>query len=129
MKLTHIFWALLILVLLVFIPGLFYRTNTKLGGGPDLLAFFLLLWVITSIISPLILILTKFRIIRSNISFLSTLLAVFNLYFGSYGIYLIMTGQISRPGNYTFLFLILNLVWAVLLILMSAAGVPRNPPK
>src|ERR1700744_3209664 len=111
MKLTHIFWALLILVVIIFVPGLFYRTNTKLGGGPDLLAYFLLLWIITSVMSPLILLLKKFRVIRNDMAFLMTLLVIFNLYFGSYGTYMILTGQVQRPGHYTLLFFILNLVW------------------
>ena len=126
MKLVHIFWSLLILTILIFIPGIFYRTNSKLGGGADLFAFFLLIWTVTSVVSPVILVLRKLKIIKSKILFPLTLLAIFNLYFGSYGIYMILSDQVYRPG-FALKFLGLNLVWAVLLILLASSKASRTP--
>lgn len=113
MKLTHIFWTLFLLVILIYVPSIFYRTNTKLGGGPDLFAFYVLLWILTSAISPIFLAFWILKAIKKSTSFLMTLLVIFNLYFGSYGIYMILSGQISRPPSYVLALLILNLVWAV----------------
>jgi hypothetical protein len=115
MKLVYILWSLVILVIIIFIPGLFYRTNAKLGGGPDLVAYYLLLWIATSVISPLIIVLKKIRVVKRNIEFIQTLLAVFNFYFGAYGIFLLLSGQVLRPGPFLLLFCILNLIWAILL--------------
>ena len=114
MKLTHIFWSLLILVLLLFIPGIFYRNNSKLGGGAELLGLFLLIWLTTTIVSPILLILSWTKVIKNELKFTFTLLAVFNVYFGIYGTYMILSGQVYRPGPFTLKIFIVNLVWAVL---------------
>jgi hypothetical protein len=117
MKLTHIFWSLLILVLLIFIPGLFYRNNSKLGGGAELLGYFLLLWLTTTIVSPVLLILCWTKAIRRKIEFAFTFLALSNLYFGAYGIYLVLTDQVYRPGPFALKLFILNLLSALIIIL------------
>ena len=126
MKLTHIFWSLLILVLLLFIPGIFYRNNSKLGGGAELLGFLLLLWLTTTISSPIMLILSRMRMIKNNLKFTFTLLAIFNVYFGIYGIYIILSEQVYRPGPFALEIFILNLVWAVLIFLKIVKGTAKS---
>jgi hypothetical protein len=118
MKLTHIFWSLLILAIIVFIPSLLYRPNTKLGGGPDLVGFYLLLWIMTTGISPVVIILKTFNLVKSNARFLLTLLCILNFYFGCYGIYMIQAGQITQYGSFFLSLLLLNLVCGVLIILL-----------
>jgi cell shape-determining protein MreD len=120
MKLTHIFWSLLTLALIIFIPSLLYRPNSKLGGGPDLLLLFVLIWLITTGVSPIIIILKIARVVKRKIEFLRVLLMIFNFYFGCYGIYMILSGQIMRSGPFYLPLFILNLIWGgVLLIIMS----------
>ncbi|HEY4111559.1 hypothetical protein [Puia sp.] len=126
MKLTYILWSLVILAATIFVPGLFYRTNAKLGGGPDLVAFFLLIWIITSIVSPLVILLKKVGATKGDIGFIRTLLTTFNLYFGTYGIYMISVGQITQSGPFLIFFLILNLIWAVLFIIMALTRHRKN---
>ncbi len=102
MKLTHIFWSLLILAIIIFIPSLLYRPNTKLGGGPDLVGFYLLIWIMTTVISPVVIILKKLNILKGNRRFLLTLLDILNFYFGCYGIYMILAGQIPEYGPFSY---------------------------
>ena len=116
MKLTHIFWSLLLLVILIFSPAIFYRNNSKLGGGAEIFGFYLLILITTTILSPIFVILYWVKVIKRNLLFAFTLLAIFNLYFGAYGTYMILTGQVYRAGPYALKIFILNLVWAVLII-------------
>lgn len=116
MKLTHIFWSLLILCIIIFVPSLLYRPNTKLGGGPDLVGFYLLIWIMTTGISPVVIILKKLKILKGNTQFLLTLLGILNFYFGCYGIYMVLAGQITKSGPFFLSLLFLNLVWSVLII-------------
>jgi len=118
MKLMNIFWSLLILVIIVFIPSLLYRPSTKLGGGPDLVGFYFLIWIMTTGISPVVIILKRLNIAKGNIRFLLTLLCILNFYFGSYGIYMILTGQITHYGSLFISLLLLNLICGVLIILL-----------
>lgn len=117
MKLIHFFWSLLILAFVIFIPGLFYRTNGKLHGGQDLFALYLLLLAITTIVSPAMLLLCKASLIKKDTSFIFTLLLVFNLYFGTYGIYMTLTGEILHSLSLAILLFSLNILWALLIIL------------
>jgi hypothetical protein len=115
MKLTHIFWSLLILAIIIFIPSLLYRPNTKLGGGPDLVGFYLLIWIMTTVISPVVIILKKLNILKGNRRFLLTLLDILNFYFGCYGIYMILAGQITEYGPFFLSLLFFNLVSGALI--------------
>lgn len=124
MKLTHIFWSLLILAIIVFIPSLLYRPNTKLGGGPELVGFYLLIWIMTTGISPVVIILKKLNVVKGSGRFLLTLLMILNFYFGCYGIYMILAGEITQSSPFFQSFLILNLVWSVLII--SIVAKPKN---
>jgi hypothetical protein len=126
MKLIHFFWSLLILAILIYIPSLFYRTNAKLHGGTDLYAFYFILWTITSILSPILLILSKVRVIREKMPFTQTLLLVFNLYFAIHGMYLVLTGEIAKDRLPIFLLFFLNVLWAVLFILLRASKAHKN---
>jgi hypothetical protein len=117
MKLKHIFWSLLLLVLVFILPNLFYRTNGKAQGGIDLYALFLLLWVIVSFVSPVVLILRRTAVISGDIRFLYTLLSVFSAYCGILGIYKILTGRILSSAPLSIPFFTLNLLWAALLII------------
>jgi hypothetical protein len=126
MKLIHFFWSLLILAILIYIPSLFYRTSAKLHGGTDLYAFYLILWTITSILSPILLILNKLRIISRITPFIQSLLIVFNLYFGIHGMYLVLAGEIPTDASLIFLLFCLNIIWAILFILYSMAIAHKN---
>jgi hypothetical protein len=110
----------------IFIPGLFYRINTKLGSGPDLVAFFLLMWISTSAVSPIVILLKKVGTIKADVGFVQTLLTIFNLYFGTYGIYMISTGQITQTGPLLIVLFILNLVWAILFIIVARSEHRKN---
>ena len=129
MKLTHIFWSLLILVCLIFIPGILYRNDSKLGGWAELFGLYLLLWLITTIASPVLLILLTTKVIRKQLSFPLTFLATFNLYFGVYGAYTILSGQVYRPGPYAMKISLLNILWAILIISYMARDAIRSPNK
>jgi hypothetical protein len=126
MKLSYIFWSLLILALLLCVPGVFYRNNSKLGGGAELLALFLLLWLATTVMSPIILFLSWKRIIKNKLEFIFTLLAIFNFCFGIYGIYMILAGQVYRPGPFALEIFILNLVWSALIFLHIVKSISRS---
>jgi hypothetical protein len=119
MKLTHIFWSLLILIMTAIVPNFAYRTNGKVHGGIDLYALFLLLWVIVSFASPIVLILHKTSVINGDIRFLYTLLSVFSVYIGIVGIYKIFTGQIVPVAPLSTPFFTLNILWAALLTIDS----------
>ncbi len=92
MKLTHLFWSLLILAALIFVPGLFYRTSTKGAGGFELFGYYLFIWLTTTTISPILLVLKLLKIIKASPNLLFSILAIFNLYFGAYGLFLINKG-------------------------------------
>jgi hypothetical protein len=102
---------------MIFIPGLLYRNNSKLGGWAELLGLYLLIWLTTSITSPVLLILLITKTIRKSFNFTLTLLASFNLYFGLYGAYMILSGQVYRPGPYALEISLLNLLWTTLIVL------------
>jgi len=70
----------------------------------------------TTIISPVILILRKFRKEKNQYGFLLTLLLIFNTYFGCYGIYIIVTGQGTQSGPFLLSLFALNLMPAGLLM-------------
>jgi len=127
MKLTDIFCSLLILTLVIFMPALFYRTNSKLGGGLDIFAFYLVIWIVTSCISPILLGLLKFKLIKRTLAFPLTLLVVFNLYFGLYGVYLALSSQVFHPGRVALIFFILNLVWALLISIYAINYTSKTP--
>jgi hypothetical protein len=97
---------------------MFYRPDNKLHGGPELLAFYLFLWALISVVSPIIYLLKTFRVIKGRLQFTLTLLVLFNLYVGAYGSYMIVSKQIAHPGA-LILFFLLNLLWALLLIIMA----------
>ena len=117
MKSNHIFWSLMLLVMIVFLPNLFCHNNTKLGSGPDLFALYLLLWIILSITTPFFLLLEGIGAVAGNLQFLSTFLMSLNFYFGLYGLHLFISKEFAKPSPLVICLFLLNLVWAILLLI------------
>ena len=117
MKLMHIFWSLLILVLLIYFPWIFYRTNGKFHGGAELYALFILVWLIISIVSPITLTICVTRIFMRDIRFWLTLLMVFNLFYGAYVTFLIIYHQILKVFSFALTASLLNILWGILIVI------------
>ena len=117
MKLIHIFWSLLILAAIIFVPVLLYQGNGTLHGGPDLYAFFLLIWTAVSMTTPLLIILHKYKIIRKELYFTFTLLFVLNLYFGILALFKIFVDQTLNSLHLAYVLFPLNLLCGILIII------------
>jgi hypothetical protein len=117
MKTNHIFWSLMLLAIIAFLPNLLYHPNTKLGAGPDLFALYLLIWIILSIATPFLLMLARFGLVPGNLRFLSTFLTLSSLYFGLYGLHLIISKEFVTNTPLAIGLFSLNLVWGILLFL------------
>ena|ERR1700722_8202733 len=128
MKTNHIFWSLMLLAIIVFLPNLFYHPNAKLGGGPDIFLMYLLLWIILSVATPFQLLLERIGVLQGNFKFLSTFLMLLNLYFGLYGLHLIISKEFAKPSTLAICLLLLNLVWGALLFIMLRSKKRLDPP-
>jgi hypothetical protein len=115
MKTNHIFWSLMLLAIIVFLPNLFYHPHAKLGGGPDIFLMYVLLWIILSVATPFQLLLERIGVVQGKFQFLSTFLMLLNFYFGLYGLHLFISKEFPKPSTLAIFLLILNLVWCVLL--------------
>ena len=121
MKITHIFWALLTVALLIFTPLLLLQSNDETRGGVTTLFSFIVAWVIVSLLSPIMIAIALFRVTRPYRSFFHTLLFVLNLYFGSFTLFQLITGGAHGSELTVTVFGILNLLWSgILVILMTA---------
>jgi hypothetical protein len=128
MKSNHIFWALTLLAIIVFLPSLFWHTNAKLGIGPNLVLIYLLIWIVLSITTPFLLMLERIGAVPGEHPFIFTLLSLLNFYFGLYGLYLIFSKELAKPTPLTICLFTLNLVWsvAIFITLRSKKG-NRSP--
>jgi hypothetical protein len=117
LKLIHIFWSLAILAAIIFIPVLLHPTNSNLHGGPDLYAFFLLIWAIVSMTTPVLIILHNYKIIRKELYFTFTLLFVLNLYFGIIALFKIFIDETLKSLHLAYILFPLNLLWSVLIVI------------
>jgi hypothetical protein len=115
MKLIHLFWSLSILAAIIFIPVLLHPTNGNLHGGLDLFAFFLLIWTIVTMTTPILIILHKYKIIRNEPYFTFTLLFVLNLYFGVLALFKIFIDQTLTSLHWAYVLFPLNLLWGILI--------------
>jgi hypothetical protein len=109
----HIFWASMLLAIIVFLPTLSCHTNAKLGTGPNLVLIYLLFWIVISIVAPLLLLLKKIGVITDGYQFIFTLLSLSSFYFGLYGFYLILSKELAKPSPLTICLFALNLVWSI----------------
>jgi hypothetical protein len=126
MKVIHIFWSLLILAATIFIPTLLYPGNSDLHGGADLFAFFLVIWAVVTITTPILLLLHKYKIIRKDLHFTFTLLFVFNLYFGTLALFKIFIDQTLHSLLFAYIMFPLNIVWGALIIIELVARNKRH---
>ena len=117
MKSNHILWSLIVLAIIVFLPNLLYHPSSKLGGGPEIFALYLLLWIVLSITSPFLLLLEAIGVIPGNRRFLLTFLIFINLYFGVQGLYLVFRKEFAYPSLITASLFVLNLIWSLLLFI------------
>jgi hypothetical protein len=115
MKLIHVFWSLLILAAIIFIPVLVHPANGNLHGSLDLYAFFLLIWAVVSTTTPVLIILHKYKIIRKDLYFTFTLLFVLNLYFGILALFKIFIDQTLNSLHLAYILFPLNLLWGLLI--------------
>ena len=117
MKSIHIFWALLLLAIIVFLPNLACHSNAKLGFGPNLVLIYLLFWIVLSVITPFLLMLKKIGAIPGEHPFIFTLLSLLNFYFGLYGLYLILSKELGKPAPLSICLFTLNLIWGVVIFI------------
>jgi hypothetical protein len=113
MKSNHVFWASMLLAIIVFIPNLFCHSNAKLGIGPNLVLIYLVFWIILSIITPFLLILEKIGAIPGEHPFIFTLLSFLNFYFGLYGLHLFFSKELAKPSPLIIFLFTLNLGWGI----------------
>jgi len=115
MKLTHIFWSLLVLAALLFVPVLLCQAKSNLNGGPDLYAFFLLIWIIVSMSTPILITLRKCKLIHKELDFTFTLLFMLNLYFGVLVLFKLFIDQTLNSLHLAYFIFPLNLLWATII--------------
>jgi len=115
MRLTHIFFALLILVVLIITPIGLFLNKGKLNGGPGILATFLIFWWLIDAVTPAALIIASVKRQPLRDKFPFTLLAFLNLYFGLMGVFYFVRQPNMLKHKVSFLFFLLNLVWAAII--------------
>jgi|SRR6185312_13338825 len=115
MRLTHIFFALLILAAMIVLPLALFLNKGKLNGGPAILATFLAFWWMIDVLTPSALIIAwlKRRSLRHQFAF--TLLAFLNLYFGLMGIFYFIREGNMLGYKLSFFFFLLNLTWSAII--------------
>jgi hypothetical protein len=115
MKLMHIFWSLVIVVAMIFLPVGLFLNRGKLNGGPEILGAFLVFWWLTDAATPAILAiaLAKKRSLRHRFAF--TLLAFLNLYFGLMGVFYFVRQENISELKVSFFFFVLNLAWSLII--------------
>lgn len=115
MRLIHIFWALLVLAVMIVLPIVLFLNRGKLNGGPEILGTFFVFWWLIDGLTPIALIVAwlKKRPLRRR--FLFTLLAVLNLYFGLMGIFYFLRAGNIPEYKLSFLVFLLNLTWSVII--------------
>ena len=111
MRLTHIFWSLLVLAVMILLPRLLFLNHGKLQGGPEIFGSYLVLWWTIDAVSPLALVIAKARRMPLREKFFFTLLATLNLYFGLIGIYYLNAQAVTQIYRVSFVLCLLNLVW------------------
>lgn len=126
MKLIHLFWSLSILAAIIFIPVLVHPTNGNLHGSLDLYAFFLLIWAIVTLATPILIIFHKYKIIRKELHFTFTLLFVLNLYFGILALFKIFIDQTLNFLHWAYVLFPLNLLWGILIIIELVVRYKRH---
>lgn len=112
MKLSHIFWSLAVLALMIVLPTLLFLNHGKLQGGPEIFGTFLIFWWAADILAPIMLIIAWIQKSSLQKKFLFTLLAILNLYFGLMGIYHMLQGGSVHLYPTSFALFLFNLVWA-----------------
>ena len=115
MRLTHIFWALLVVVGMILLPVVLFLNKGKLNGGPELFGTFLLFWWLLDLLSPAALAIAWYKKLELRYSFFYTLLAVLNLYFGLMGFYHLPIAGSFREYMFFYLLFFLNLTWAAII--------------
>jgi hypothetical protein len=112
MRLTHIFWSLVVLVTMIVLPTLLFLNHGKLQGGPEIFGAFLIFWWSTDVLTPIMLIAAWVKKDSVREKFPFTLLATLNLYFGLMGIYHMLQGRSVHLYPNSFVLFLFNLVWA-----------------
>jgi hypothetical protein len=120
-KITHIFWALLLVALLIFTPLLFLPSSDETRGGVTTLFSFIATWVVVSLVSPIMIAIALFRVTRPYRSFFYTLLFVLNLYFGSFTLFQLLNGGAHGSELTVTILGILNLFWSAIFIFLMTA--------
>lgn len=121
MRLSHLFWALLILAILIFTPLLILPTNDETRGGVTTLFSFIVLWIAVSGVSPIMIALAAFKVTRAHRSFLYALTFILNLYFGTFTLFQMFNGGARGSELTVTIFGLLNLLWAVIVIYLMTA--------
>jgi hypothetical protein len=116
MRLTHIFWSLVVLAAIIMLPVLLFLNHGKLQGGPELFGTFVIFWWLIDAATPIALIAAWIRRRPLRENFLFTLLAIMNMYFGIMGIYhLLNTGSVHTYAI-SFAIFSFNLVWTAIIV-------------
>jgi len=117
MRSSHILAALLILVgLIILLGGVVPLT---VGSNPGIESFFLFLvfWGILLVVSPVMMLLARARILVAYHSFIYTLLFVLNIGLGVFVILQVIRGGVEKSAGLALLFAGVNVLWACILVL------------
>jgi hypothetical protein len=118
MRLSHIFWALLVVLGLLVAPTPLLRmTPLGLAAGVAYSVFYIFLWGCVLVASPLMIVLARTRKAVGYHSFLPTFLFMANLYFALFSV----SQFLATDGNggfrfWNLLFGMFNVLWAIVLV-------------
>jgi hypothetical protein len=119
MKLLHIFWSLLILCATIIIIRLIFPTSGPFGGGLNLYAFILITWCLVTLLSPILLILRKLRMVNAYEKLWIAFLFVLNLFFGILVASELIIGNIQESRSVALILSTLNFVWALIIFIST----------
>jgi hypothetical protein len=125
MRLTHIFWSLVVLAIMIILPTLLFLNHGKLQGGPEIFGAFLIFWWAIDALTPIMLIAAWLRKSSLQKKFFYTFLAVLNLYFGLMGIYHLLQGGSVHLYPISFILFLFNFVCTGIIAYYQVR--PRQP--
>ena len=116
MRLTHIFWSLAVLAIMIVLPTLLFLNHGKLQGGPEIFGAFLIFWWAIDALTPMMLIAAWVKKSSIREKFFFTLLAILNLYFALMGIYHMLQGGSVHLYPISFALFLFNFVWGGIIV-------------